>query len=161
VTITLAPMSAEWAASVAKWRYPPPFDVYDGEPGAATVLMDGNHVAILEHGDFVGYACVGTEALVRGGPPAEAGILDVGMGLHPDRVSAGLGARAAALVVETLAYAGHDVLRASVLAANDRSSRLVRGLGFVEVGQFDDDAGRRFAVFVRHAPVRRSGPASR
>jgi L-amino acid N-acyltransferase YncA len=154
-------MAPEWAASVAQWRYPPPFDVNDGDPSAASVLVDGNHVAILLDGAFVGYACVGQEALVRGGPPLEPGITDVGMGLHPDRVSAGLGSRAGELVIETLAFVGHDELRASILAANERSCRLVRRLGFVEVGQFDDDAGRRFFVFRRHGTVRRSERASR
>lgn len=149
MTLSLAPMTRAFADEVAAWRYEPPYDCYDGNEGAAESLLDGQHVAILEDGRFVGFVGVGTEARVPGGPPDEDAVTDVGIGLDPRRLSEGLGTQAGALVLETLRLAGHARLRVSVLASNDRSKRLVERLGFTRTGGFCDLEGRRFVVLER------------
>ncbi len=150
MTLSLAPMSKQWAEQVAAWHYEPPFDVYDGDELAPTALLDGNHLAILEDGEFVGYVATGQEARVRGGPPEEPGITDVGIGLAPDRVGERRGTKAGELAIEALRIAGHATLRACILESNVRSRRLASGLGFVAGDRFDDhDAARSFVVYVR------------
>jgi [ribosomal protein S18]-alanine N-acetyltransferase len=151
VTLSLAPMTTTWADEVAAWRYEPPFDLYDGQESTVAVLLDGNHLAILDDGAFIGFVEIGPEARVRGGPTEEPDVTDVGFGLAPDRVSRGFGTRAGALAIEVLRLAGHGSLRASILASNDRSRRLAAGLGFHETAAFEDESGRRFVVVVRAA----------
>jgi ribosomal-protein-alanine N-acetyltransferase len=151
VTLSLAPMTKEWADEVAAWRYEPPFDLYNGEESGVLGLLDGNHLAILEDHRFIGFVATGPEARVRGGPSASPGVTDVGFGMAPDKVSRGLGTRAAALAFETLRLAGHGALRASILASNERSRRFAAGLGFTESSDFEDESGRTFVVVVRDA----------
>lgn len=149
LTLSLAPMTESFAEAVASWRYEPPYDLYDGTEAGVAGLLDGNHLAVLDDGRFVGFVATGPEARVRGGPVETPGVTDVGFGLAPDTLSRGVGTRAGALAVEALRIAGHTTLRASILASNERSRRLAEGLGFAEVGEFDDDVGRRFVVAVR------------
>jgi RimJ/RimL family protein N-acetyltransferase len=147
VTLSLAAMTPQWSDEVATWRYDAPFEVYNGTDSSPAALLDGNHLAILDDGRFIGYVATGLEARVRGGPPDVDGVTDVGIGLAPDVVSRGLGARAATLALEALRVAGHRTLRASILASNERSTRLASGLGFVESGHFEDDEARRFSIY--------------
>ncbi len=149
MTLSLAPMTTAFAEEVATWRYDPPYDVYDGDERAVVTMCDGNHLAILDDGRFVGYVEVGDEARVPGGPPGADGVTDVGMGLHPRCLSAGLGKRAGSLAIEALRLAGHVALRASVLATNERSVRLAETLGFTRTGDFCDPQGRAFVVLER------------
>jgi [ribosomal protein S18]-alanine N-acetyltransferase len=149
VTLSLAPMTRQWANEVAAWRYEPPFDLYDGDEAAITALLDGNHLAILDDGTFIGYVETGQEARVRGGPTEELDVTDVGFGVAPEMVSQGFGTRAGALALEALQMAGHRALRASILASNERSRRFAAGLGFGETGTFVDELGRPFVVVVR------------
>jgi ribosomal-protein-alanine N-acetyltransferase len=136
VTLSLAPMTATWASSVAEWRYLPPLDAYNPSEDAVASMLDGNHLAILDGGELVGFVCLGIESRVPGGPPPGDDVTDVGVGIAPDRLGERLGTRAGALVLETLQMAGHTMLRASVLASNERSIRLAMRLGFHETGSF-------------------------
>jgi hypothetical protein len=39
-TVVLVPMDGAEAASVARWRYPAPFDFYDGSEAEVAVMLD-------------------------------------------------------------------------------------------------------------------------
>lgn len=150
MTLSLAPMTAAWAAEVAEWRYEAPLDVYNPNADTVASLLDGNHLAILDGGGLVGYVSLGIEARVPGGPPSRDDVTDVGVGIRPDHLSERLGTRAGELVLETLGIAGHTTLRASVLASNDRSIRLAVRLGFHETGTFlASRDGEQFVVLER------------
>jgi ribosomal-protein-alanine N-acetyltransferase len=149
VTLSLAPMSEAWAREVAAWRYEAPYDRYDGEEGGVAGLLDGNHVAVLDDGEFVGYVGTGPECRVPGGPDA-GGCTDVGIGIRPDRLSERLGTRIGELAMQMLATGGHDALRVSVLSSNERSLRLALRLGFHETGMFTSTVdGSTFTVLER------------
>jgi RimJ/RimL family protein N-acetyltransferase len=150
VTLSLAPMTVDWATEVARWRYPPPLDIYNPTDDTAGAMLDGNHLAILDDGELVGFIGLGVESRVPGGPVARDDVTDVGVGIRPDLLSERLGTRAGELVLETLHMAGHTALRASVLASNERSIRLAMRLGFRETGAFlSSRDGARFVVLER------------
>jgi hypothetical protein len=77
-------MDAE-ARLVAAWEYPPPFDIYNGDPNGVDDFVarstDGyGYYAVVDpdRGDeLVGYCCLGPEARVSG-QAHEVGTLDVG-----------------------------------------------------------------------------------
>jgi RimJ/RimL family protein N-acetyltransferase len=143
-------MTAAWASAIATWHYDAPFDRYDGTDATAPTLLDGNHLAVLEDDELVGYVGLGEESRVSGGPPPRDDVTDIGMGIRPDRVSDRLGTRTGELVIETLQMAGHPALRASILADNARSVRLALRLGFHETGEFlAEPSGDRFVVLER------------
>lgn len=131
-------MAASHAAQVASWRYGPPYARYDGTDDAPAALLDGNHVAILDDGVFVGYICTGLEARVPGGPAPAADVTDVGIGIRPDAVGQGVGTRAGALAIEALRAGGHERLRVCIAADNARSIALAERLGFERAGTFTD-----------------------
>ncbi|GAA2035145.1 hypothetical protein GCM10009756_29680 [Pseudokineococcus marinus] len=104
------------------WRYPPPHDRHDlGRDDVAGLLArsadgrDGVEPVLDEDGALVGLVCLGVEATVPGQPhrqgedgAAEASgggaedVLDVGLGVRPDRLSAGVGGAALSALVAAL-----------------------------------------------------------
>jgi RimJ/RimL family protein N-acetyltransferase len=124
--------------------------VYNPNEGTVASLLDGNHLAILDDGELVGFIGLGVESRVPGGPVARDDVTDVGVGIRPDLLSERLGTRGGELVLETLHMAGHTALRASVLASNERSIKLAMRLGFRETGAFlSSRDGERFVVLER------------
>jgi RimJ/RimL family protein N-acetyltransferase len=149
VTISVAAMTPEWADDVALWRYEAPFEVYNGDDASPLALLDGNHLAILDDGAFVGYVGIGPECRVPGGPDDD-GAVDIGIGIRPDRLSERLGTRAGELLLETMRVGGVRRLRVSVLSSNERSIRLALRLGFLQASTFEDARdGRTFVVLER------------
>jgi [ribosomal protein S18]-alanine N-acetyltransferase len=143
-------MTAEAASQIAAWHYVAPYDVYDVSADGPTVLLDGDHVAVLDDDEVVGFVCFGAAARVPGGPTGGDGVVDVGIGIRPDVLSDRLGTRAGELALETLRMAGHGRLRASVMEWNERSIRLALRLGFTATTSFADERdGRRFTVLER------------
>ncbi|MDQ1616956.1 MAG: [ribosomal protein S18]-alanine N-acetyltransferase [Actinomycetota bacterium] len=131
------PMSAEDGESIALWRYPGPWAVYDGtEP----VHADEGFFAVVddEDGGLVGFACLGLEARVPGLGEV-AGVLDVGVGMRPDLTGQGRGREFAAAVLKHARGAAADAsatrFRAVVQEWNRRSLRLLERLGFTEVAR--------------------------
>lgn len=150
MTLSLAPMTVDWASQIADWRYEAPLDIYNPSLDSVGAMLDGSHLAILDDGEFVGFVCLGVESRVPGGPEPRDDVTDVGIGIRPDVLSERLGTRAGELVLETLQMAGHTALRASVLATNERSIRLAVRLGFCETGSFlASRDGSRFVVLER------------
>lgn len=120
---------------MASWSYPGPWAVYDvtapldPAEGFWAVLDD-----TAEGSDVVGFACFGVEARVPG-LEERPGVLDVGVGMRPDLTGHG---RGRAFAEAVLAHAGQvssaRTLRAAVQEWNERSLRLLLGLGFVRTG---------------------------
>jgi len=83
------------ARSVTAWNYPPPFDLYNIDPGNTALFTDrdeaghGYYPALDENGTVVAFCVVGPEARVRGQQPQDE-VLDIGLGVHPDHTSRGL-----------------------------------------------------------------------
>jgi ribosomal-protein-alanine N-acetyltransferase len=141
-------------AAIASWRYPPPFDVYDGggDPGDLAppdALGLGYYVLETGEGDLVGFCCLGPEGRVPG-QTDEPGTLDVGMGVRPDAVSQGLASQALPLVLDLARQVTTPHrLRTAVAAFNERSLRLCHRAGFAELRHFEGPGGRPFVELAR------------
>ena len=128
----LRPLTAEQGEAMANWSYPGPWAVYDvtgaidPEEGFWAVVDDG--------GDVAGYACFGVEARVPG-LAEQPGVLDVGVGMRPDLTGQGRGREFASAVLDHVGQTtGPARFRAVVQDWNQRSRRLLAGLGFEETG---------------------------
>jgi GNAT superfamily N-acetyltransferase len=149
--ITLGPLTAADLDSVVGWRYPPDYSVYDGRAGDRDVLRDpaNGFLAIRRGGEFLGHVCTGVEARVPG-MSADPGLVDVGIGLRPDRVGQGL---SATLVPAVLAALGPGLgarvaFRAAVAEWNGRARAAVARAGFEPAGRHVNDNGA-YLLFVR------------
>lgn len=154
VILLRRPLTEAEAGSAAGWAYPPPFDMYDVDAADPGLFLrwsadgTGYHPALDEAGQLIAFAVLGAEARVRGQEPAP-GVVDVGMGVHPDATSRGLGT---ALIGQVVALAagltGATSARAAVAAFNERALALCRGAGFVVVRDFAGAGGRPFRELV-------------
>ncbi len=78
--ITIKPASAETRAELATWRYPPPYDFYDGD--VEPMLNPEQYFGAFDAADdLIGFYYFEPK------PPD----LDYGLGLRPDLVGRGLG----------------------------------------------------------------------
>jgi RimJ/RimL family protein N-acetyltransferase len=148
VSYALTPLTIEQGEQMAQWRYPGPWAVYDSS--GPIDPAEGFWAVVDEAGGVAGFACFGVEARVPG-LEERPGVLDVGVGMRPDLTGQGRGAEFAAAVLEHGRTAsGAARLRAVVQEWNERSRRLLRGLGFEETGTHD--VGEvRYVVYERPA----------
>jgi ribosomal-protein-alanine N-acetyltransferase len=80
VNIRIEPASKEIHAELASWRYPPPYDFYDGD--IEPVLNPERYYGVYDEDDgLIGFYCFELK------PPD----LDYGLGLRPDLTGQGLG----------------------------------------------------------------------
>lgn len=113
-------MTVGEAVEIAGWRYGGDWSVYDlatpppvhGNLASYFVVTSGNEV--------IGFCCIGVEAQVAGMTAAPA-TLDIGMGMNPQRVGRGNGARFGEIVLKYLDERHPGItLRAAVQAWNAR-----------------------------------------
>ncbi|MCR9161660.1 MAG: GNAT family N-acetyltransferase [Nannocystaceae bacterium] len=151
--IVLRPLTDADRQSIARWRYPGDLAIYDPGPGAFD-LRAPDHVALASDGDLVGYATLGTDAQVPGGDYGDSpGVLDVGLGIRPDLVGAGLGRRALTALLREPLGRRVERFRVTVAAANPRATALVVRLGFEATHRFQRPSdGRAFVQYEREAP---------
>ena len=148
MTYVLTPLTAEQGESMAEWRYPGPWAVYDS--AGPIDPAEGFWAVVDEGGEVAGYACFGVEARVPGFEE-RPGVLDVGIGMRPDLTGQGRGRQFATAVLDHgRAVSGARVLRAVVQDWNARSRALLAGLGFAETGTHDVGAVR-YVVYERDA----------
>ena len=141
-TLLKRPFTPDEARIVGAWTYPPPFDRYNVDPTNTSLFThrdpdgSGYYPATDNDGTLVAFCVFGPEARVRGQQPQD-GVLDVGLGVHPDLTSRGL---ASALFEQVAALAGDlfhpHQLRTAVATFNDRSLALCRKAGFTPVREF-------------------------
>lgn len=146
------------AHEVARWSYDVPFDLYNGQPDGWRALLDYDPVSFGYYGlidtepdvqGVIGFCCFGPEARVP--PQLEVpGILDIGGGIRPDLVSQGM---ATSVFPAILGFGRErwqpDEFRVVVAVFNERSLRLCRSAGFLEVKRFEGPAGREFVELTR------------
>jgi hypothetical protein len=94
--ITIKPMSERDAEEIATWRYPVPYSMYDLTKDHIPVLVNAKnrYFSVRDGpGQLMGYCCFGGEARVLGGKYTgnDAEVLDVGLGMKPEKVGKGQG----------------------------------------------------------------------
>lgn len=146
------PMTAAYAADIATWRYPPPYDCYDmaGVDPAALAGTDSGFFALTDATSLIGFRSFGSDGRVPGGTYDDSA-LDTGGGLRPDLTGRGLGRPA---IQAGLAYGrarfSPPAFRVTVAAFNLRALRVIQDVGFSEVGRFEATTnGRRYVVLIR------------
>jgi len=136
---------------VAAWAYPAPFDIYNVHPADLDLFLrrsptgEGYYPALDQDGAVVAFAVFGAEARVRGQEPLD-GVLDVGLGVHPERMSQGV---ASELLDQVLAL-GRELfrphaIRTAVAMFNERSMALCRKAGLRPTREFSGPSDRAFA----------------
>jgi [ribosomal protein S18]-alanine N-acetyltransferase len=143
------------AQSVAGWRHPGRWSVYDQRDGDGMTAATGYRAVVAaDDGRLIGFYCVGGEALVPGVEP-DAEVVDLGVGMAP--VYAGNG-RGNAFLQAVLDDLGRQLrakpVRALIQTWNVRSLSLARRFGFLEVGTHrcvQDGSEIDYTVVVRPA----------
>lgn len=181
--VAIRRLSAEEAQQIVSWRYPPPYDLYDmagvevseaARAGIAGWLLDpdSGYFAIVEEmgaelaedtGPLLGFCCYGREGQVPGYDYGQVDALDVGLGLHPEKIGQG---RGRAVMAAILAFGRRQYRpprwRATVASFNRRSQQLCRNAGFRPVAEFVSTTAdpRPFVVLVLPEPDTNVKPPS-
>ena len=130
------------AEEIATWHYPEPYTMYSLSSQEIPILLNPSnryYAVVGIQNSLVGYWCFGAEARVIGGDYSELEppVLDVGVGMHPDKTGCGLGK---GFVSATLRFASEtynpDRFRVTVAKFNKRSRRTFQALKFVETFRF-------------------------
>lgn len=136
----LTPMTTGAWREIGGWRYPPPYDFYNGGGGPDDV-PEGYYAVRDEAAALVGFFCFGADARVPGGE-YDDGALDVGLGLRPDRTGRGLGA---AFLAAGLDFARRELaparFRLTVATFNRRAIRVYERAGFAPERTFRRSGG--------------------
>lgn len=147
------------ALEIIRWRYEPPYDIYDFEdtPDTREYILDPqyNFYAMKdENDDLVGFCSFGEDGQVPGGNYAlEA--LDIGMGIHPDLTGKGFGSKFAVAVLNFASRTFQPTTyRVTIASFNLRARRVWEKNGFQQIQVFTHkDSQREFTVMVREANV--------
>ena len=94
--VRIVPMTEPYAADIAAWRYPPPYDCYDMtevDPGFLVNPENGFFALTGDDDALIGFRSFGPDGQVPGGS-YDSSALDTGGGLRPDLTGQGLGRRA-------------------------------------------------------------------
>jgi ribosomal-protein-alanine N-acetyltransferase len=146
-------MTPAFAADIATWAYPQPYEQYAMVGVEPEFFMDpdnGYTALVDDDRALIGYRSFGADGRVPGYAYDESA-LDTGGGLRPSLTGQGLGREA---ITVGLAY-GQEVFappafRVTVASFNARAQRVVTSLGFVHVDRFGATTdGQPYDVFVR------------
>lgn len=142
--LRLEPIDEARARELLRWRYEPPYELYNMEAESADEVVgflldpqNGYYAITDEHGDLVAFCCFGMDAQVPGGD-YRAAALDIGLGVRPDLTGQGQGAT----YVETVIEFGRrtfqpPALRVTIAQFNQRARRVWEKAGFRPVQTFD------------------------
>jgi ribosomal-protein-alanine N-acetyltransferase len=155
--VVIRPFRQGEAHAVASWAYEPPYDWYNGDPthfeDYLAVAGDGHGYYAIVEGDqdeVIGFCCFGPEARVAG-QEAVDGVLDIGGGVRPDRLSIGVATALFPVIIDFARATFRPThFRTAIASFNERSLRLCRSAGFTVVRQFDGP-GREFYELLRPA----------
>ncbi len=154
------PLSRADALAIMSWKYPAPYSAYDLDSQEPTVLAEllrpeNRYHAILRGEEMIGFFCLGPDARVPGWNYDDCA-LDLGMGLRPDWTGQG---RGYGCLTAVLAFVEQEspgrLLRATVLAWNQRAIRVCNRAGFRQLATFKrhGEGGCECMVLMRGAYV--------
>jgi RimJ/RimL family protein N-acetyltransferase len=153
--IKFSPMDEFNAREITRWRYPPPYHIYnmveDEETITYSIDPTNNLFAMHnDHGVLVGFCSFGIDGQVPGGDYHKEA-LDIGLGLRPDLTGRGLGLE---FINRVLKFAQElfnpTRFRVTIAAFNQRAQKVWRKAGFVQsVGFQHAKSGREFVILLR------------
>ncbi|PDW02469.1 GNAT family N-acetyltransferase [Candidatus Viridilinea mediisalina] len=139
MNLHVRPLSRAAALEIIRWRYPPPYDVYNLVDGAVIAAFlksqQGSNCFQIEteSGNVVAFCCFGEDAQVPG-PYYPSPWLDVGLGVRPDLTGQGQGMHYfSAILAFAHAHFATSLLRLTVAAWNRRAQRLYERAGFTTI----------------------------
>ena len=156
--LTFAPVTQTDVEQFARWRYEPPYNVYNenpSEPLEADYLAyfldpENNLYSIFDQaGELVAYCSFGRDGQVPGGDYS-ADALDLGLGMRPDLTGQGRGIEFVRAMIDFALEKFRPVaLRVTIAKFNHRAQRVWQKAGFQQLSQFDRPSnGMPFLIFV-------------
>ena len=155
MSLSFSPMDRPSAGEILRWRYEPPYDIYnlqDVEDALLYALDPQNNFYVIrdQNAGCVGFCSFGEDGQVPGGDYTQEA-LDIGMGIQPELTGRGLGSSYVAAVVD---YARRTFapkcLRVTIAAFNQRAQSVWQKNGFQQVQAFRQEVTQReFVVMFR------------
>lgn len=152
--INITPIIEIEAKEITRWRYPPPYDIYDlleNEETISYALDPQNRFYVMKdpQGELVGFCSFGKDGQVPGGNYS-VDALDIGLGIRPDLVGKGRGIEFVKCVMNyTVEKFETSQLRVTIAAFNQRAQRVWKKAGFQIVERFQqEETDRSFVVMV-------------
>ena len=141
--LSIKPIDEARAREFLRWRYEPPYELYNMEADSADevvqFLLDahsGYYSITDERGDLVAFCCFGIDAQVPGGD-YRAAALDIGLGVRPDLTGRGQGSIYVDTVVDFARRTFQPpALRVTIAEFNGRARRVWEKAGFRPVQSF-------------------------
>jgi Acetyltransferases, including N-acetylases of ribosomal proteins len=144
LSLTITPMTCEYARQIGTWVYGGRYFIYSlGESaGYISDLLNGSYYAATDEGsNLIGYFCFGKAAQVpagRGhGMYDDTAITDIGLGIKPSLCGQGLGV---GFVNKGIEFARKNLsaqeIRLTVAAFNRRAITVYERTGFRKVASF-------------------------
>jgi RimJ/RimL family protein N-acetyltransferase len=152
LTVQIVPMTPAYAAEIASWRYPAPYDCYDmtgADPGFLASPESG-YFALTDETGLIGFRSFGADGQVPGGDYDDSA-LDTGGGLRPDLTGRGIGREAIGTGLEF----GRQLFRppafrVTVATFNVRAQRVISALGFHQIDTFSATTdGLSYGIWLR------------
>lgn len=155
--LVFQPMDVAAAREVVRWRYEPPYDIYnppEGDDDAIVAFLTEPRNTYYRIDDAAGevaaFCCFGEDGRVPGGD-YHVSALDIGLGVRPALTGHGRGGE---IVAAVCAFAEHSfaptALRVTIAAWNARAQRVWHKAGFAPVERFAaTHTGTLFVVLVR------------
>lgn len=151
-TYIFRPMDREAAIEIVKWRYEPPYDIYNDDDTEESIQWylkpEFHYYSVWDDDDLIAFRNFGEDAQVPGGDYS-ADALDMGGGLRPDLTGKGLGAGLMSAAFE-FARKTFDppAFRATVAGFNHRAQKVCLRVGYQEIQRFTNaKSGKEFVVF--------------
>lgn len=153
MNLTFEPMTPAFAAEIATWRYPAPYERYGyaDEDSNVTVeyMTQSEHrvFAVVKAGEMIAFRSFGEDGQVSGGN-YDDDYLDTGGGLRPDLTGQGLGP---GVIQQGLEFGrqrfGVGRFRVTIADFNIRAQRVCEKIGFRPVQHFCRESdGEPFTV---------------
>ncbi|KAB7671793.1 GNAT family N-acetyltransferase [Bacillus sp. B1-b2] len=134
-------MTEQRAREILSWRYPSPYDLYNGEitEEAIKEFMDNPYYVIYQKDELIGFYCKEFAAQVPVGYFFQAypeGYLDFGLGMKPEHTGKGNGTAFLQYILATLKKEEEKPLRLTVAEFNTRAITLYEKFDFQKVSAF-------------------------
>jgi ribosomal-protein-alanine N-acetyltransferase len=156
IRLHFRPLDEANARAIVRWRYEPPYDMYNQGPGDAQETVQAfldpryHYFCISgDQGELVAFCCFGPDAQVPGGD-YDGRALDIGLGVRPDLTGRGQGLAYVQAVLDfARATFAPSALRVTVAEFNRRALWVWERAGFYRVQTFSSIEGKPFVILAR------------